>query len=295
MCARVLLLEHALVELSLRLRATGIEHRVLKGPALAHTVYPDAAMRPYVDIDLLVRSSALDETAAWLQHEGASRVHVEPRAGFVGRYGKSVELVRDDGVSVDLHCALAPGVWALLMDASDLFTEAIMIDLFDEPVPGLVATDRFIHACFHATVGSVGLRLLALRDVVQCVLAPDFDAARVRRRAAAWSASTVVAVAVELAWDTLRPDARPEIVEWALRHQPSGRDVRLFTMKSGIADDPGMSEILEMTKAIPGLRAKAGYLGALLFPTSEYLAERGQTRISRLLRGARLVRGRHDG
>ena len=50
----------ALAALLERLRDEGIEPLLLKGAALSCSVYPDAAMRPGLDIDLLVREDELE-------------------------------------------------------------------------------------------------------------------------------------------------------------------------------------------------------------------------------------------
>jgi hypothetical protein len=287
---RALKLESVMVELCHQLTQLPIEYRVLKGPALANTIYPDPATRPYVDIDLLVRAEDLDRAAEWLERSGARRVRVEPRPGFVSRYGKSIEFVRPDGVSVDLHCSLAPGVWALLIDADALFRNASDVPVLNTSLFGLGPRERFLHACYHATVGSIGLRLLALRDVLQCAAAPDFDWEDALELAREWSGLTVVAVAVHRASTFLTPHRSSPMLEWAVSHVPSTRDVRLFAIRSGIAESPGTDDIFRMVMAINGPLNKLRYLTALALPTTEYLAERGQTRRTRLARGARLIR-----
>lgn len=70
--AMTMRLNAVLVELVERLRAAAVPLIVLKGPALARTIYPAAALRPYGDLDLVV-----DE-----QHE-AGAVEVLLRFGLV--------------------------------------------------------------------------------------------------------------------------------------------------------------------------------------------------------------------
>src|SRR5918992_5479714 len=52
---QVLALERHLVTLSEALEEAGVEMVLLKGSALAHTVYPDPSWRPFADLDFLVR------------------------------------------------------------------------------------------------------------------------------------------------------------------------------------------------------------------------------------------------
>ena len=52
--ARSLQLERELTAVLSEFEAAGIEALVLKGPALARSIYPQASLRPYADLDLLV-------------------------------------------------------------------------------------------------------------------------------------------------------------------------------------------------------------------------------------------------
>lgn len=281
----VLQLESALVEVVHELTELGIAHRVLKGAALAHSIYPNPTARLYADIDVLVPSGDLNAAIDGLTRTGATRARIEPRAGFTSRFGKSVDLTRPDGVCIDLHRALAPGAWAVLMDPDALFLTKIDITLAlsGATIHGLGPADRFVHACYHATVGSKQLLLLPLRDVVQTALAPDLDERAALDLATAWGASAVVAVAVRLAWDALRPATHSTILDWADTHPPNQRDQRQLGKVRG-------ESTREMLRAIPGLRHKLAYAGALLFPSPAYLAERGQSRVGRLRRGIEQLR-----
>ena len=101
-----------------------------------------------------------------------------------------------------------------------------------------------------------------------------------------WQATSVVAAAVQLAWQVLAPVMTTPMVEFAHAHRPDGRSERRLRLRptSGDARPP---EVMEMVRAIPGMQSRAAYLSALAFPSSGYLAERGQTRANRLMGGLR--------
>src|SRR2546423_12626410 len=82
---RVLELESVLVEVVSELTGRGIDHRVLKGAALAHTVYAKPTLRLYGDVDVLVRGTQFDDAVLALATMGARRVRAEPRRGFLRR------------------------------------------------------------------------------------------------------------------------------------------------------------------------------------------------------------------
>lgn len=286
---RVLYLERVLADTVTKFDAASIRHRVLKGAALAYCVYDDPGVRPYADVDLLVPSADFDRAIALLTADSARRVRGEPRPGFVRRFGKSVELIRSDGISIDLHRSLAPRAWAVLIDADAMFDSRVRFTVAGRDFCGLGPAERFIHASFHATVGSGSLRLLSLRDVVQTALSPDLDPQGARALAARWQATSVIAAAVSLAWRVLEPSATSELADWAAAFKPSRRDRRLLAQHTVGDDDPGTREALEMVRAVPGIQGKVRYLAALLNPSRAYLAERGQTRSARMAHGLRLL------
>ena len=63
------------------LQRAGIECRVLKGPALANLDYPSPELRPFVHVNLLVRSAQFVDAIELLKRR-IQRTHAEPAAGF---------------------------------------------------------------------------------------------------------------------------------------------------------------------------------------------------------------------
>ena len=54
------------------LRRSGLDHRALKGAAVAHLDYPDPALRSFIDVDLLVRAEEWDDAIQVLREAGGS-------------------------------------------------------------------------------------------------------------------------------------------------------------------------------------------------------------------------------
>ena len=92
-----LALDALTAELSDRLRADGVRVIVLKGPALARSLYAGEG-RTHEDIDLLVRPAMLEQAEAFLAREGFSFAAESSHARAWIR--------RQDGVTVDLHRTL---------------------------------------------------------------------------------------------------------------------------------------------------------------------------------------------
>lgn len=188
--------ERVTLDVSDGLRDLGVRHAVLKGPAFAHTCYPDPATRPFVDVDVLVPATDLDRVVRHLEAHGAVRHRAQLAPGFDRRFAKSVTLRHPDGVELDVHRSLALGPLAHLVRPDDL-TEGLgeVEPVPGRPLPVLHPDLAFLHACVHAAV-SAPVRWLSVRDVVATEPAADLD--RCRAVAAGWRATGVVLAATEL-------------------------------------------------------------------------------------------------
>ncbi len=147
-------MERQLAEIIGAFQKEGIKSLVLKGPALAHTVYPDAALRPYCDLDLLVHPDQMVEARQILEH-------LDYRC-LGKRYEFSKEFFHDEvfipchgrgRFTVELHWTL----WELHPlnggDSDDradtLFKNALKIRSPDFIFETLQPVDALIHAATH--------------------------------------------------------------------------------------------------------------------------------------------------
>ncbi len=194
-----LFLERALIEVWQTFASTGIAARVLKGPAVAHTGYPDPSMRGFGDIDVLVSSDDFDRALFHLAAGGATRRYPEPRAGFTKRFGKGVAMLRTDGYEIDLHRTFVAGPYGLLIDLGSLFAKSTPFTIAGRVLLGLEREAQFVGACYHAVLGSARPRLVPLRDVLQIALANPFSFERARELWTDWHGGAVVALAVRQA------------------------------------------------------------------------------------------------
>ncbi len=151
--ARSLAIDLATGEVVSRLRDVGIEAIVLRGPAIARRLYPPDEVRPYVDLDLLVRPARVGAAAAELADLGFAVVASEADlAGF--RPVHAHEWVRErDGVAVDLHNTISGvGVEGDLLFASLLAgSEPALVGGTEVnlPAPAAVALEVALHAAHH--------------------------------------------------------------------------------------------------------------------------------------------------
>lgn len=264
-CVLAVLLERELLEATARLRHVGLAPVVLKGPAVAHTAYPDPAIRPFADVDLLLPAEQMDTAVAVLTAAGGIRRYPEPRPGYDRRFGKGVSLRMPSGAELDLHRTLAPGYFGFRVDLPHLFATTTTLDLAGCRLRVLGPTERLLHACLHAVLGDREPRLLALRDVAQLVSAGA--ALPVVHQARAWCIESVVAEAITTSWQILglRPDAGGDIVAWAHSYRCGRRQRRHLDRYHG-PQRSSASLSIGALGAVPGWTGKLAYGLDLAFP-----------------------------
>jgi hypothetical protein len=265
-------LERALLVVTEAFQAAGIDSVVLKGPALAHSAYPDPSWRPFSDLDLLVRTSDWARACRALGTLGFTRSLPEPRRGFDQRFGKAAVFVDVNGLEVDLHRTLVLGPYGLWMDPDELFERTVEFRVGDANLRRLDATALLLHACVHASLGGSPPSLMPVRDVAQVSGFGGLDWEGFGELVDRWRLQAVVHHAYQSMRDILDVTLPPRAERFA-ETEPSRRDRRL--LDSYVTDrrargGPAVSSL----RAIRGIRAKGAYVRALLFPSRDFLDRR---------------------
>jgi len=284
----VLLIERWLLDHVARLAAAGIETCVLKGSAVAHLDYPDPALRSFCDVDLLVRTDDWDRAVEILTAGGYARQIPQPRAGFDRRFSKGATFSVPDGPELDLHRTFVMGPFGLTVDLDAVWAARIPFALGGQELAALDREERFLHACYHAALGDVPPRLVALRDVAQMALAPELDVERARSLASEWRGDAVIARAINLAWETFRLADATALSAWAARLQTDAWQERALL---AYLDRREVSTALSLatTRAVPGLRAKVSYIRALAFPDRDFVVDRYPNALARWRHAAQVL------
>jgi hypothetical protein len=268
---QALALERWLLRVSVAFQAAAIESVVLKGPALAHTVYPNPAWRPFVDLDLLVRGREWRRACEVLAGLGFRRDLPEPRRGFDERFGKAAAHTGPDGLSLDLHRTLVVGPFGLWMDPEELFERTSTLRLAGRDLRRLDDTAVMAHAGMHAALGWWPPLLLPLRDVAQVAWKGNVDWDALAGLARHWRLTAVLQLAVESA-RTIGLGMPPEaarVLEGTSR-RVERRALKAYTTDRWVGGGTAVATL----QAIPGLRAKLSYARHLLFPDREFLVAR---------------------
>jgi hypothetical protein len=265
-------LEKTLLAVTAAFDAEDIACVVLKGPALAHAAYPEPSWRPFSDIDLLVRASDWAGACHVLGRLGFSRALPEPRRGFDQRFGKAAVFVGDNGLEIDLHRTLVLGPYGLWMDPEELFQRTADLRVGGTILQRLDDTAMLLHACLHASLGWISPLLMPLRDVAQVAASDRVDWEGFGELVNRWRLRAVVRHAHQSVRDSLDVPL-PFRADLSAEAEPSRRDRRL--LESYVTDRRSRGGLaLSSLRAIPGIRARAAYVRAMMFPSRDFLDRR---------------------
>jgi hypothetical protein len=284
--------ERELIRVIEVLTRAGLDHRVLKGAAVAHLDYPDPALRSFADVDLLVRPDEWDDAVRALSRAGWSRRFLEPRPGFDRRFVKGADLSRPDrDTELDLHRTFSSGPFGLTVNLPDLWSDFESLQLAGVPMRALSAEKRLLNACFNAVLGDYPPQLIPIRDVAQMISVRQLDVDRLVELAKHWRAEAVLSEAVELARTYLAYRPPVPVTERLTSLRPRKRELKTLDLYLS----PGRSYaklVFSATRAIRRPSDKVRYVLALAFPTSDYIGSRYSSRRHRWLSATRSVLGK---
>jgi hypothetical protein len=172
----------------------------------------------------------------------------------------------------------------------DLFTPVKTFDVGGSQLATLAPAQHLLHAAYTTVLGDSPPRLCALRDVVQILLVLRPEQSQVRELAQRWRAEAVLAQAVALAWETLTPQPRPSLVEWAQSYK--ARRMDRFLIASHVGRARAFTRHAAALVVVPGIAGRLSYLRAIAWPDSVYLRSRGFTRRDFALRALARLRAR---
>ena len=269
----VVLLEDVMLDAVEILGRNGIEHRVLKGSALAPTVHPDPAHRSFGDTDLLVRSSQIDSAVTVLTGAAGPR-RTPPLSGdFDRRFAKSVTLDWLRGTELDLHRTLAPGPFGLRIPLDDLWTESRYFSLAGESIQTLSPELHLLNGAYHVVLGDTEPRYGNVRDIA-LLLARGLDVDGIVAAVERWRGEAVLAEAIGLIDDIGAPTGA--LGEWADGIEVSARDRRCLDTY-GRRQSRFRRQAMAVLRELPW-RDRLAYARAVALPARPNLEARGLRR-----------------
>jgi hypothetical protein len=173
-----------------RLASAGIATIVLKGAALARPVYGSLAVRPMVDLDILVHRGDWSQAQAVIEDLGFSRLRLEPRRGAFAEFENEVTFAKPGTVPIDLdlHWSLLDSPFYQREMAMEWFWETARAQPLGGPSALTLGPEALLlHLSAHLMLHHRGGGLLWWTDVAEVLhvegAAMDWDEVFARCRA----------------------------------------------------------------------------------------------------------------
>lgn len=240
-------------ELTIACDALGSDAILLKGSALAYTIYPRPELRPRGDTDVLIAAARRDEASAALTALG-----YEPQTTSGDELGLRQQIFTKRTLALDLHWELANTPLIADMHYDELAARAIAIPQLH--ARGLAPVHALLHACIHRVAHHHDdERLIWLYDIHLLANAVDFDEftelARTKR------VTAICARSLALANEWFGGTRTLEVVEGEPSAMLLARDRKRAT------------QLLADLGALPGWRARAQRMWQLAFPPRAFVEE----------------------
>src|SRR6266571_609074 len=139
-----------LLAVARQLTQAGVEFAVLKGAVFSAWLYGDAGLRPFVDLDVLVREPARVDAARALERIGFVRRIPAGAADAIYASIGAWPLRRAGSLGVDLHWRLSARRFPMPLTADAVLSDAIPVRLGDHSVNAPAPTNAAVLALLHA-------------------------------------------------------------------------------------------------------------------------------------------------
>ena len=256
----------------------GLEALVLKGAALAHCVYPSAALRPRLDTDLLIRESHREPVERVLADLGYEKL-----AGISGRlvsYQHGFERRDRFGIehALDVHWRISnTQAFSRALDYATLAARSAPVPALGKHARTLAPPDALLLACMHRvhhlhqpySVGALSMRgvdrLIWIHDIH--LLVEAMTSAELRAFARQVEQSRMTAVCRDGVTQAMRCFGTrvPDELLVALRH-PAADDDSQRHLRRG-----RLRHLANELRSLPRLRDRTRLLAEHLFPSADYM------------------------
>jgi hypothetical protein len=275
---RNLVLLYELRQVIAALGAAGVRTIVLKGAALAESLYGNAAVRPLMDVDLLLERERLDTAVAVLAAHGFAPERPETRTGAAAAYENELLLWKSGRVRVplELHWSLFDSpYYQQRIDLGFCWEAAAPLRLGAVEARMLDPLSQLLHLCGHLVLHHGGEGLLWEEDVAALVQlhGARLDWPLLLARAEAFD----LVIPVRRVLLGLAPDdaaAIPAPAYERLRQlRPTPAEERIVSYLT--AEERGVAQRFWTDLAsIGSWRSRLGYACTHLFPSSAYMRRR---------------------
>ncbi len=276
--SRNTLLLHELERVLDHLTGKGIPVILLKGAALAIAIYGDIALRPMLDLDLLVHEEHVPATLQVLATLGYTCAHVETHAGAAMAYENEVLLTKPGIIDtpVEIHWSLFDSPYyqhALPMDWFWQTTRSVQVNT--TPALMLSPETQILHLCGHLVLHHSSTGILWLHDIAEVIqhYREELDWAGLLARAQECNLILPlqqVLPRLTMDWGAPIPG---EVLNRLHALQASPGEVRVFTRLTSERRSVAWRFWFDLM-SLPGWRQRLHFAWSNLFPSPAYMQHR---------------------
>lgn len=227
--AHSMVLERELGRLAGLFAEIGVPLLAIKGPVLAQSVYKSIALRPFVDLDLVIRHSDFERVEELLSHENYASTPLGSfqKSSYLFIHGqytfwRRIAAMGATAIVLDIHTAIMPPGYSYTEDFDDLYARSIVLSMAGTDVHALEREDLLQVLCYHGLKNRWD-RLKYICDVAEFLRAyPDLDWDTVYARAQDMHSERVLRLGLLLAYRLLRAPLPSEIERDVLRDHRAG-------------------------------------------------------------------------
>ena len=199
---QTLVLTNELLRLHGQLQQGGVTTLAFKGPALAQALYGGLGLRPFGDLDLVVRPSDVPAAREVLRSNGYEpTIQFSPalEPDYIRTQYEYGMVHPDSGIYVELQWAIAPRFYCVDFDMEQLWSGAGPVQLGEALLPAPAPSDLVLLLSVHAAKHAWS-RLIWLVDLRELILRyPGLDWSQLLQRARRAGVLRVVLVTLLLA------------------------------------------------------------------------------------------------
>ncbi|HIE29505.1 TPA: hypothetical protein EYP66_19725 [Candidatus Poribacteria bacterium] len=265
-----LLASHELSEILKSLLDAQIKVILLKGIGLAKTVYPNIAVRPFSDIDLLISKEDLHKIEAKLSQFGYDLLY-DYRPGFAFQFENKKFYVNRNGVSIDLHWHVANLPYSKYLAIATFWESAIPVDIEGVDTLVLSPENLLIHLSLHVSEHYYS-QLLWLVDISEVIhhYSETFDWELLLEKIKRYRIHSLMRYVLRLVKELFDPPIPSFVLEQLSSYKASSFEARLFDALA----NPNITDIkwaIAEFLTLDGMMPKMRYMFGKLFPSRGFM------------------------
>ena len=261
-----------------RFEDTGIPNILLKGCALSKEIYGGVALRPVIDMDLLVRPGKTQSALGELKSLGYDSLMPERGVNSSLLFENEVLLAKPGPIRtvIEIHWSLLDSpYYQHYLDMNWFWQTAAKLDFFGAPTFIFSPEAQLLHLCSHLMLHHSGRRLLWQHDIAEVIVHYNdtIDWGKLLDRAKVYDLiipTQNILSSVIAKWHL--PVER-KILKRLNELQPSSNELKVHAYLTGDKSSSGRSFLNDL-RSMPDIKMRIRFFLNTLFPGPTYMTSR---------------------